>query len=31
MQLKSEHDKEVFEKNRKISDTENRVKQKRFL
>lgn len=26
--LKGEHDKEVLEKNRKISDTENRIKQK---
>ncbi|MEY4628508.1 MAG: hypothetical protein RLZZ595_834, partial [Bacteroidota bacterium] len=28
VQLKSDHDKEVFEKNRKIADTENRTKQK---
>lgn len=28
VQLKADHDKEVFEKNRKIADTENRVKQK---
>jgi ribonuclease Y len=28
VQLKSEHDKEVFERNRKISDIENRLKQK---
>ena len=28
VQLKSDHDKEVFERNRKISDTENRLKQK---
>ncbi len=28
VQLKAEHDKEVFERNRKLSDTENRVKQK---
>jgi len=28
VQLKSDHDKEVFEKNRKISDIENRLKQK---
>src|SRR5436853_5684986 len=27
VQLKSEHDKEVLEKNRKINDAENRVKQ----
>ncbi len=28
VQLKSDHDKEVFEKNKKISDIENRLKQK---
>jgi len=28
VQLKSEHDKEVLEKNRKLGDSENRVKQK---
>ena len=28
VQLKADHEKEVFEKNRKIADTENRVKQK---
>ncbi len=28
VQLKSQHDKEVFERNRKLSDAENRVKQK---
>lgn len=28
VQLKSEHDKEVFQRNQKISETENRVKQK---
>ncbi|MEY3059786.1 MAG: ribonuclease [Bacteroidota bacterium] len=28
VQLKSDHDKEVFEKNRKIVDAENRIKQK---
>ncbi len=28
VQLKSEHDKEVFQRNQKLSDTENRVKQK---
>ena len=28
VQLKSEHDREVLEKTRKINDTENRVKQK---
>lgn len=28
IQLKSEHDKEVFEKNKKLSDTENRLKQR---
>ncbi len=28
VQLKSDHDKEVFEKNKKISDVENRLKQK---
>jgi len=28
VQLKSEHDKEVFQRNQKISDAENRVKQK---
>ena len=28
VQLKAEHDKEVFEKNRKISESENRVRQK---
>ncbi len=28
VQLKADHDKEVFEKNRKIADTENRIKQK---
>ncbi len=28
VQLKSEHDKEVLERNRKIGDTENRIKQK---
>ena len=28
VQLKAEHDKEVFEKNRKISEAENRAKQK---
>jgi ribonuclease Y len=28
VQLKSEHDKELFEKNKKISDIENRLKQK---
>ncbi|MEN9371955.1 MAG: hypothetical protein RLZZ390_286 [Bacteroidota bacterium] len=28
VQLKSDHDKEVFEKNRKIADAENRIKQK---
>jgi ribonuclease Y len=28
VQLKSDHDKEAFEKNRKIADAENRIKQK---
>lgn len=28
VQLKAEHDKEVFERNRKINDVENRIKQK---
>lgn len=28
VQLRSEHEKEVFERNRKISDSENRIKQK---
>src|SRR5664280_3508865 len=28
VQLKSEHDKEVFQRNQKISDTENRIKQR---
>ena len=28
VQLKAEHDKEVLEKNRKLGDTENRIKQK---
>src|SRR5690348_2746740 len=28
VQMKSAHDKEVFEKNKKISDTENRIRQK---
>lgn len=28
VQLKADHDKEVFEKNRKIADAENRIKQK---
>ncbi|MFZ2784873.1 MAG: ribonuclease Y, partial [Sediminibacterium sp.] len=28
VQLKAEHDKEILEKNRKIGDTENRIKQK---
>lgn len=28
VQLKAQHDKEVFERNRKISDAENRIKQK---
>src|SRR6188768_298816 len=28
VQMKSAHDKEVFEKNKKINDTENRVRQK---
>ena len=28
VQLKSDHDKDVFERNRKLSDTENRLKQK---
>ncbi len=28
VQLKSEHDKEVFQRNQKLSDSENRVKQK---
>src|SRR5688572_24962120 len=28
VQLKSEHDKEVIDKNRKIADVENRLKQK---
>ena len=28
VQLKSEHDKEVFQRNQKISDAENRIKQK---
>jgi len=28
VQLKADHEKEVFEKNRKIADTENRIKQK---
>ena len=28
VQLKSEHDKEVFQRNQKISETENRIKQK---
>lgn len=28
VQLKSDHDKDVFERNRKISDSENRIKQK---
>ncbi|MBS1567136.1 MAG: ribonuclease Y [Bacteroidetes bacterium] len=28
LQLRSEHDKEVLERNRKIGDTENRIKQK---
>ena len=28
VQLKAEHDKEVLERNRKLSDSENRIKQK---
>ncbi len=28
VQLKADHDKEVFERNRKLSDSENRIKQK---
>ncbi|MFM1794016.1 MAG: hypothetical protein RL642_401 [Bacteroidota bacterium] len=28
VQLKADHEKEVFEKNRKIADAENRIKQK---
>lgn len=28
VQLKADHDKEIFEKNRKIADAENRIKQK---
>ncbi len=28
VQLKSEHDKEVFQRNQKLSETENRIKQK---
>ena len=28
VQMKSAHDKEVFEKNKKISDSENRIRQK---
>src|ERR687889_50128 len=28
VQMKAEHDKEVLERNRKISDAENRIKQK---
>ena len=28
VQLKSSHDKEVFEKNKKINDTENKIRQK---